>query len=40
MQNNYETHITQEQIVGKAVIKIPLLGWPKIWATELMKAFR
>jgi len=35
-----ETHITQEQIIGKAIIKIPLLGWPKIWATELINAFR
>jgi len=35
-----ETNITQDQIIGKAVLKIPLLGWPKIWATELINAFR
>lgn len=35
-----ETNIKQEQIVGKAIIKIPYLGWPKIWLTELINAFR
>jgi len=35
-----ETNISQDQIIGKAVIKIPLLGWPKIWATELINSFR
>ncbi len=35
-----ETNISEEQIIGKAVIRIPLLGWPKIWATELINAFR
>ncbi|MDD5191903.1 MAG: S24/S26 family peptidase [Candidatus Nanoarchaeia archaeon] len=35
-----ETHISQEQIIGKAIIKIPLLGWPKIWFTEFINAFR
>lgn len=35
-----ETKISQDQIIGKAVIKIPLFGWPKIWATELINAFR
>ena len=34
-----ETKIKKEQIIGKAVFKIPFLGWPKIWATELMNAF-
>jgi len=38
--NTDETHITQEQIIGKAVIKIPLLGWPKIWLTKFINAFR
>ncbi|MDP3027068.1 MAG: hypothetical protein Q8N63_05130 [Nanoarchaeota archaeon] len=35
-----ETHISEEQIIGKAIIKIPYLGWPKIWLTELINAFR
>ena len=35
-----ETRISQNQIIGKAVVKIPLFGWPKIWATELINAFR
>ena len=35
-----ETSITEEQVIGKAVIKIPYLGWPKIWLTELINAFR
>jgi len=35
-----ETTITEEQVIGKAVFKIPYLGWPKIWLTELIKAFR
>jgi len=35
-----EKKINQNQIIGKACIKIPLLGWPKIWLTDLMNAFR
>jgi hypothetical protein len=31
-----ETHITKDQILGKAVFKIPYLGYVKIWASELM----
>jgi len=38
--NTDETNISQEQIIGKAAIKIPFLGWPKIWFTELINAFR
>jgi len=34
-----ETQITQDQIIGKAVLKIPYLGWFKIWATEFFKIF-
>ncbi len=30
-----ETTIKQDQIIGKAVFKIPLLGYVKIWAVEL-----
>ncbi len=32
-----ETNIDKDQIVGKAVLKIPYLGWPKIWLIELLK---
>jgi hypothetical protein len=35
--NTDETNITREQIVGKAVLKIPYLGWPKIWLVELLR---
>jgi signal peptidase I len=31
-----ETRITNDQIIGKAVFKIPWLGYVKIWATDLM----
>jgi signal peptidase I len=37
--NTDETNIRENQIVGKAILKIPYLGWPKIWATELLSAF-
>lgn len=35
-----ETNIKQEQIIGKAVIKVPYLGWVKIWFTDLLNVFR
>lgn len=35
-----ETKITKDQLIGKAIIKIPYLGWPKIWLTNLINAFR
>jgi len=34
-QSKSETNITQNQIIGKAILKIPLLGWPKIWLDNL-----
>ncbi len=34
-----ETNIKESQIIGKALFKIPFLGWPKIWLVELMKFF-
>ena len=34
-----ETNIKESQIMGKAIIKIPYLGWPKIWITDLMNKF-
>lgn len=37
--NNYgtdETDIKQEQIIGKAIFKIPYLGYVKLWATEFL----
>jgi len=30
-----ETHITKDQMIGKAIFKIPYLGYIKIWASEL-----
>ena len=38
--NTDETNIRQSQIVGKAIIKVPYLGWPKIWLTEFINIFR
>jgi signal peptidase I len=35
-----ETNIKESQIIGKAIIKIPYLGWVKIWFTELINAFK
>ena len=34
-----ETNIKEEQIIGKAVIKIPYLGWVKIWAIDFLNIF-
>ena len=35
-----ETDIREEQIIGKAVFRIPLLGYIKIWFVELIKLLR
>ena len=34
-----ETSITKDRIIGKAVFKIPYLGYVKIWAVELWSRF-
>lgn len=34
-----ETNIRQEQIIGKAMFKIPYLGWIKIWVVEFFQKF-
>ncbi len=39
LYNTDETHIREDQIVGKAIFKIPFLGWPKIWLIELLRFF-
>jgi len=33
----YENDIREEQIIGKAVIRIPLLGYIKIWFVDILK---
>lgn len=38
-KNTDETHIEQKQLVGKAIFKIPYLGYVKIWAVEIFKIF-
>lgn len=38
--NTDETNIKEEQIIGKAIFKIPYLGWIKIWFTDLINIFR
>ena len=32
-----ETNINQNQIIGKALFKIPILGYVKIWFVEILK---
>ncbi len=32
-----EKYITYDQIVGKAVFRIPYLGYPKVWLSEILK---
>lgn len=34
--NTDETNINQEQIIGKAILKIPYLGYIKIWSVEII----
>jgi len=34
-----ETNISQEQLLGKAAVRIPLLGYIKIWFVELINLF-
>lgn len=34
-----ETNINNNQLIGKALFKIPYLGWPKIWLVEFLKVF-
>ncbi len=31
-----ETYITDDQVIGKAVLRVPWLGWVKIWFTDLL----
>jgi len=31
-----ETQITKNDVIGKALFEVPLLGWIKIWFTELI----
>ena len=33
----FEQKINKDSVYGKAVIKVPLLGWVKIWFTTLIK---
>ena len=33
-----ETNIMESQIIGKAIFKIPYLGWVKIWFVDLINA--
>lgn len=34
-----EHHVPADQIVGRAVLRVPYLGWVKIWFVELLNAF-
>ncbi len=35
-----ETKVSEEQIVGNAVLRIPLLGYIKIWFVEILNLFK
>jgi len=35
-----EVYIQENQLIGKAIIKIPFLGYPKIWLTDLWNALQ
>jgi len=35
-----ETNIPESQIIGKAILKVPFLGYIKIWFTDLINVFR
>jgi signal peptidase I len=38
--NTDETNIKKDQIIGKAILRIPYLGWPKIWLTDSINSIR
>jgi len=33
-----EVNIPQEKIIGKALFKVPWLGWIKIWFSDLLNS--
>jgi len=35
-----ETKVSEEQVVGNAVLRIPLLGYVKIWFVDMLNAFK
>ena len=35
-----ETNVSEEQVVGNAVFRIPLLGYVKIWFVDIFNAFK
>ena len=35
-----ETEISESQVIGKVILKIPYLGWVKIFFVELLSKFR
>lgn len=37
--NTDETKIYENQLIGKAIFKIPYLGWIKIWFVDFLKLF-
>src|SRR3989338_1662781 len=34
-----ESNISEDQVIGKVIFKVPYLGWFKIWFVELLKLF-
>ncbi len=39
-KNLGETEIARERIIGKALFRVPLLGWVKVWASEIFGGFK
>lgn len=35
-----DSEINENQIIGKAIFRVPYLGWIKIWFTDLINLFR
>ena len=35
-----ETRVSEEQVVGNAVLRIPLLGYVKIWFVDILNVFK
>jgi len=35
-----ETNISKERIIGKALFRVPYLGWIKVWASEIVEGVK
>src|SRR3989344_3156914 len=39
-KNLGEMNIPKERIIGKALFRVPFLGWVKVWASEIFGGFK